>query len=140
MMNCGMFQKNAGSLCLCCFRDFFWFYDFKIIFHHQLTLSTTPQPPPQSSLSPYLFDMILDVPRRGIKVQPHWCMTPMPFAYDIVICCCRRALVERKFEGWRRAMEERGLKISGKNTEYLVCNEHHDADKREKERERVREI
>ena len=36
-----------------------------------------------SSLSPYLFDMILDVMGRGIKEQPPWCML---FADDIVPC------------------------------------------------------
>ena len=67
-----------------------------------------------SSLSPYLFDMILDVMRRGIKEQPPWCMV---FADDIVLCSTRREHVERKLEEWRSAMEERGLKISRKNTE-----------------------
>ena len=62
----------------------------------------------RSSLSPYLFDMILDVMGRGIKEQPHWCM---PFADDIVLCSTRRDHVERKLEEWRRAMEERGLKM-----------------------------
>ena len=75
-----------------------------------------------SSLSPYLFDMILG---RGIKEQPPWCML---FADDIVLCSTRREHVERKLEEWRRAMEERGLKISRKKTEYLECNEHQDAE------------
>ena len=57
-----------------------------------------------SSLSPYLFDMILDVMGRGIKEQPPWCML---FADDIVLCRTRRNNVERKLEEWRRAMEER---------------------------------
>ena len=65
-----------------------------------------------SSLSPYLFDMILDVMGRGIEEQPPWCML---FADDIVLCSSRRYHVERKLEEWRRAMEERGLTIS----EYL---------------------
>ena len=78
-----------------------------------------------SSLSPYLFDMILDVMGRGIKEQPPWCML---FADDIVLCSTRRDHVERKLEEWRTAMEERGLKISRRKTEYLGCNEHQDAE------------
>ena len=78
-----------------------------------------------SSLSPYLFDMILDVMGRGIKEQPPWCML---FADDILLCSTRRDHVERKLEEWRTAMEERGLKISRRKTEYLGCNEHQDAE------------
>ena len=75
-----------------------------------------------SLLSPYLFDMILDVMGWGIKEQPPWCML---FADDdIVLCSTRRDHVERKLEEWRRAMEERGLQISRKKTDYLGCNEH----------------
>ena len=64
-----------------------------------------------SSLSPYLFDIILDVMGRGIK-EP-WSML---FADDIVLCSTTRYHVERKLEEWRRAMEERGLKISRMKT------------------------
>ena len=52
----------------------------------------------------------------------------MLFLKDTVLCCTRREHVERKLEQRRRAMEEQGLKISGKNTEYLGCNEHQDTD------------
>ena len=52
----------------------------------------------------------------------------MLFADDIVMCSTRKAHVERKVEEWRKATEERGLKISRKKTEYLGCNGHQDAD------------
>ena len=78
-----------------------------------------------SSLCPYLFDMILYVMGRGIKEQPPWCMM---FVDDIVLCSNRRDHVERKLEEWRSVIEEQGLKISRRKTEYLGCNEHQDAD------------
>ena len=78
-----------------------------------------------SSLSPYLFDIILDVMGRSTKEQPPWCML---FADDIVLCSTRIDQVERELQECRRAMEERVLNISRKKTEYLGCNEHQDAD------------
>ena len=69
-----------------------------------------------SSLSPYVFHTILDVMRRGTKQQPTWCML---CADDIVLCSTRRYRVERKLDEWRRATEERGLKISRKKTDIL---------------------
>ena len=85
----------------------------------KITVRVDPQ-----SLSPCLFDMIRDVLGRGIKEQPLRCML---FADDIVLCSTRIEHLERKLEEWRRAMEEWGLKISRRKTEYLGCNGHQDA-------------
>ena len=68
-----------------------------------------------SSLSPYLFAMIMDVLARGIKDISPWCML---YADDIVLCGTRSEVVEKKLEEWRRAMEDRGLK----KTVYLRFN------------------
>ena len=66
-----------------------------------------------SSLSPYLFAMIMDVLARGIKDLSPWCML---YADDIVLCSTRSEVVEKKLEEWRRAMEDRGLKINRTKT------------------------
>ena len=71
------------------------------------------------SLSPYLFAMIMDVLARGIKDISQWCML---YADDIVLCGTRSEVVENKLEEWRRAMEDRGLKINRKKTVYLRFN------------------
>ena len=72
-----------------------------------------------SSLSPYLFAMIMDVLAHGIKDLSPWCML---YADEIVLCGTRREVVENKLEEWRRAMEDRGLKITRKKTVYLRFN------------------
>ena len=78
-----------------------------------------------SSLSPYLFAMIMDVLARGIKDISPWCML---YADDIVLCGTRIEVVEKKLEEWRRAMEDRGLKINRKKTVYLRFNVDRDLD------------
>ena len=61
----------------------------------------------------------MDVLARGIKDISPWCML---YADDIVLCGTRSEVVENKLEEWRRAMEDRGLKINGKKTVYLRFN------------------
>ena len=41
------------------------------------------------------------------------------FADDVVICAERQEEVEERLERWRRALEDRGMRISRKKTEYL---------------------
>ena len=65
-----------------------------------------------SSLVPYLFAMIMDVSACRINDLSPWCMF---YTYDIVLCGTRREEVENKLEEWRRAMEDRGLKINIKD-------------------------
>ena len=72
-----------------------------------------------SSLSHYLYAMIMDVLAHGIKDLSTWCML---YAADIVFGGTRSEVVEKKLEEWRRAMEDRGLKINRKKTVYLRFN------------------
>lgn len=57
-----------------------------------------------STLSPNMFDPIMDVLTEGIRDRPLWCKL---FADDIAICCTSLKRVEQKVEAWRRALEDR---------------------------------
>ena len=72
-----------------------------------------------SSLSPYLFAMIMDVLAREIKDLSPWCML---YADDIILCATRREVVEKRLEDWIRAMDDRGLNINRRKTVYLRFN------------------
>ena len=78
-----------------------------------------------SALSPYLFNIVMDVISYTVRDQAPWCIL---YADDIVICDTSREAVEEKLEQWRKALEDRGLKISRKKTEYLRFNDDEDSD------------
>ncbi|XP_039287319.1 uncharacterized protein LOC120351995 [Nilaparvata lugens] len=69
------------------------------------------------SLSPYLFDLFMDVVGAAVKRPAPWCML---FADDIVLCEPTKDQLEERLESWRKTLEERGLKISRSETEYMV--------------------
>ena len=69
-----------------------------------------------SALSPLLFIIIMDCLTEDIRQTAPW---EMMFADDVVLCTKTREEAERKLENWRSALEERGLKVSRKKTEYL---------------------
>ncbi|XP_066987440.1 uncharacterized protein [Macrobrachium rosenbergii] len=75
-----------------------------------------------SALSPYLFDLIMDVLSQGIRDQSPCCMFPD----GIVLCSTNRGVAESQLEQWRKVLEDRGLMISSKKTEYLSFNEDQD--------------
>ena len=52
----------------------------------------------------------------------------MLYADDSVVCGTRSEVVEKKLEEWRRAMEDRGLKINRKKTVYLRFNVYRNLD------------
>ncbi|XP_066963217.1 uncharacterized protein [Macrobrachium rosenbergii] len=50
-------------------------------------------------LSPYLFDLVMDVLSLGIRDQSPWWML---FANNIMLCSTNRVVVESKLEQWRK--------------------------------------
>ena len=72
-----------------------------------------------SSLSLYILGHDYGCVGPRIKHLSPWCML---YADDIVLCGTRSEVVEKKLEEWRRAMEDRGLKINRKKTVYLRFN------------------
>ncbi|XP_069989458.1 uncharacterized protein [Penaeus vannamei] len=74
-----------------------------------------------SSLSPYLFDLIMDVLAEGVKEQTPWCMM---IADDIFIANTSKEEIGCKLDKWKMALEDRGLKVSKEKIEYLdFCEE-----------------
>ena len=73
-----------------------------------------------STLSPYIFDLIMDVLSEGIQEEAPWTML---FADDIVLVCNTKESLRDKLSQWKRALEDRGLKISRTKSEYLSFND-----------------
>ncbi|XP_046987282.1 uncharacterized protein LOC124582888 [Schistocerca americana] len=62
-----------------------------------------------SALSLHPFDLIMDVLVKDVKKEAPW---NMMFADDVVLCEQSIDKLEEKLEEWRKAVEERGMKIS----------------------------
>src|SRR6187551_594919 len=73
-----------------------------------------------SALSPYLFNLVMDVMVETVKKEAPWSML---FADDIVLCETTRERLEDKLEEWRKALEERGMRASRTKTEYVTTRE-----------------
>ena len=71
-----------------------------------------------SALSPFLFNIVMDVVSEEVRERAPWCMM---YADDVVLCARTKEEVEQTLETWRGVMEDRGLKISRTKTEYLRC-------------------
>ncbi|KAK3508077.1 hypothetical protein QTP70_012391 [Hemibagrus guttatus] len=63
-----------------------------------------------SALSPFLFAIVMDQLSQEVRQESPWTMM---FADDIVICSESREQVEENLERWRFALERRGMKVSG---------------------------
>ena len=73
-----------------------------------------------SALSPFLFALLMDRLTDEVRQESPW---NMMFADDIVICGETKEDVEVSLEGWRHALERRGMKVSRSKTEYMCANE-----------------
>ncbi|KAI5720850.1 hypothetical protein M8J77_012470 [Diaphorina citri] len=74
-----------------------------------------------SALSPFLFDIIMDVLSDHVRKEAPWCMM---FADDVVLCGTNAEEMEEELECWRVALEERGLRLNRAKTVQLnILNE-----------------
>ena len=77
-----------------------------------------------SALSPLLFITVIDVISQEVgRGPPH----AMLFADDLVLCENTRKEAEEQLELWRRAIENKGLRVSRSKTEYLPPSSCHDS-------------
>ena len=71
-----------------------------------------------STLSPFLFAIIMVELTRDIQDRVPWCML---FADDIVFIDETKGGLKEKLERWRHSVESRWFKLSRSKTEYLRC-------------------
>ncbi|XP_059282471.1 uncharacterized protein LOC132036212 [Lycium ferocissimum] len=71
-----------------------------------------------STLSPFLFSLVMDGLTRQIQGEVPWCML---FEDNIVLIDETRSGVSAKLEVWRQTLESKGFKLSRTKTEYLEC-------------------
>ncbi|KAM1895076.1 hypothetical protein ACFX13_043897 [Malus domestica] len=71
-----------------------------------------------SSLSPYLFALVMDELTGHIQDDIPWCIL---FADDIVLIDETQEGVNAKLNLWREVLESKGLRLSRSKTEYMEC-------------------
>ena len=69
-----------------------------------------------STLSPFLFAIIIDCITADIQREAP---QDMLFADDVILCADIREELGTRLETWRGVMEDRGMRVSRKKTEYL---------------------
>ena len=74
-----------------------------------------------SALSPLLFNVVMEVMTENVRERAPWSMM---YADDVVLCAETKEELEQKLEAWRKALEDRGMKISKTKTEYLQLCTH----------------
>ena len=76
-----------------------------------------------SALSPLPFVIVMDCITGPLQRYAPW---DMLFADDVVLCGETCDEVERRLENWRKAMEDRGMRVSREKTEYLCLGSQED--------------
>ncbi|KAF3650426.1 Mitochondrial arginine transporter BAC1 [Capsicum annuum] len=71
-----------------------------------------------STLSPFLFALVMHMLTRDIQGEVPWCML---FADDVVLIDESRRGVNNKLEIWRQTLESKGFRLSRTKIEYLDC-------------------
>jgi hypothetical protein len=69
-----------------------------------------------SSLSPYLFALVMDEVTRDIQGSIPWCIL---FADGVILVDESRMGVDQKLKLWRRILEAKGFRLSRSKTEYM---------------------
>ena len=73
-----------------------------------------------SALSPFLFATVMDVVTENVRKKAPWTMM---FADDIVLCAESERGAEASLEDWRKALEDRGMRVNRDKTEYMICGD-----------------
>ncbi|XP_047487973.1 uncharacterized protein LOC125038499 [Penaeus chinensis] len=73
-----------------------------------------------SALSPFLFAIVIDCLTEAVQKIAPW---DLMFADDVALNGETNEDVEERLEQWRRALEDRGMKVSRHKTEYLYVGD-----------------
>jgi Reverse transcriptase (RNA-dependent DNA polymerase) len=71
-----------------------------------------------STLSPYIFTLVMDEITKDIQGEIPWCML---FADDVVLIDESRIGINQKLELWRQTLESKDFRLSMTKTEYMRC-------------------
>jgi Reverse transcriptase (RNA-dependent DNA polymerase) len=72
----------------------------------------------RSTLSPYIFTLVMDEIIKDIQGEIPWCML---FADDVVLIDESRIEINQKLELWRQTLESKDFRLSMTKTEYMRC-------------------